>query len=172
MESDRKYLRINAGQGGSTEPKPGKYFYEFGTSVTIRAVPNSDYRFNEWSGDVIGVENPITVIIDSNISIRANFVRSIHPPLDFSGQKVSNRSLLQVEYINSLSWQPHPNNVDIRKYRIYSIQEHSQNLLIELDASLLNYWHRRVDKDTEHTYAIVAVSDENREGERAYVTVH
>ena len=171
MEPDQKYLRINVSQGGSTDPKPGKYFFEFGTNVTVKAIPNSGYQFYEWSGDVKGIKNPITIIIDSDKTIRANFVHAIYPPLDFSGEKVTNRSLLQVEYINFLSWQANPNNVNIRKYRIYAIQGQSQSLLIELDASILNYWHRRVDKDKQYTYAIVAVNDENREGEWAYVTV-
>ena len=61
--------------------------------------------------------------------------------------------------------------MNIRKYRIYAIQGLDQNLLIELDAGILKYFQRGIDMDNQYTYAIVAVNDDNREGESAYVTI-
>jgi photosystem II stability/assembly factor-like uncharacterized protein len=69
---------INAGLGGITDPSPGIYRYDPGKEITIRATPNTDYRFNQWSGDVPQgheKDNPITITIDSDKSITANFIR-------------------------------------------------------------------------------------------------
>ena len=103
--------------------------------------------------------------------ITANFSRIIYAPLNFSGQKVSNRSLTQVEYINVLTWQPHPNNVNISKHRIYSIEAETQGLLVELPANTHQYLHRQVEKDKTYTYILVAVNNEGRDGDPAQISV-
>jgi PKD repeat protein len=41
------------GQGGTTDPSPGNYSYSIGTTVSVKSVPNTDYRFSKWSGDII-----------------------------------------------------------------------------------------------------------------------
>jgi len=169
----RQYdLTIASGIGGTTNPSPGTYTYDKGTKVAIEATPDIYYIFNGWSGDISGKTNPITITMDSNKSITANF-RLIYPPSNFTGQKVLNRSLSQAEYINALTWQANPNNEDINivKYRIYQIEDDSQSLLIELGADQFEYWHRRVEKDKQYTYAIVAVNNEDREGKPAYITI-
>jgi len=167
-------LTISSGPGGATNPPPGAYAYPSGTEVTITARPDTHYRLSEWTGDVpSGKEsnNPITITMNSNKSIKANFIRIIYPPSNFSGQKVLNRSLSQAEYINVLTWQAHPDNVNITKYRIYQVEDESQSLLVELNADTFQYWHRKVEKDRQYDYVLVAVNDEGREGDPAYITV-
>jgi len=66
-------LTITAGSGGTTDPLPGTYTHDEGTVVTIRAIPNSGYTFSGWSGDASGTTNPITIAMDSDKSITANF---------------------------------------------------------------------------------------------------
>ena len=66
-------LSIVAGTGGTTEPSLGIYIYDFGTQVTIKAMPNSGYEFSGWSGDASGTTNPITITMNSDKSITANF---------------------------------------------------------------------------------------------------
>jgi uncharacterized repeat protein (TIGR02543 family) len=68
-------LTIGTGNGGTTDPKPGSYNYSSGTEVIIKATPNNGYRFNGWSGDVSGTTNPISITMNSNKSITANFIR-------------------------------------------------------------------------------------------------
>ena len=108
--------------------------------------------------------------MDSDKSVTANFIL-IYPPLNFAGVKVLNRSLSQAEYINDLTWQANPNNVNIAKYRIYLVEGESQNLLVELNSNTFRYWHRRVGKDRQYVYAICAVNNEDREGDPTYITV-
>ena len=66
-------LTIAAGTGGTTDPVPGSYPYDYGTQVSVTAVPSSGYQFSGWSGDASGTTNPITITMDSNKSITANF---------------------------------------------------------------------------------------------------
>jgi len=66
-------LRIKVEYGGTTEPSPGTYFYDPGTEVTVKAIPDSECNFLGWSGDASGIDNPITITMDSNKSIKAEF---------------------------------------------------------------------------------------------------
>lgn len=50
--------------------------YDAGTVVSIAATPDADYQFDGWSGDASGTSNPLSVTIDANISITANFSSS------------------------------------------------------------------------------------------------
>jgi hypothetical protein len=72
----QKYtLTISASEGGTTDPAPGPYSLDGGKRVTVTAQPDSRHRFNAWSGDVSGSENPLTVVMDKDKSITANFIR-------------------------------------------------------------------------------------------------
>jgi len=66
-------LTITAGTGGTTNPSPDTHNYEYGEEVTVTAIPNSGYEFSGWSGDASGTTNPITITMDSDKSITANF---------------------------------------------------------------------------------------------------
>jgi len=98
-------------------------------------------------------------------------VGNYDPPLNFAGQKVLNRSLSQSEYINVLTWQPNPNNMNIVKYRIYELKGENQSLLIELDVNTFRYLHRRVEKDKQYKYILVAVDGDDIESKPAFITV-
>jgi hypothetical protein len=163
-------LTLSSTTGGTTDPTPGVHKYSAGTEVTITALPDVHYQFEQWSGDLSGADNPIIINMDSDKSITAHFVL-INPPLNFTGQKVLNRSLSQAEYINILTWQANPNNTNVTKYRIYQIEGESQDLVIELSAGTFQHWHRKVEKDKLYTYAICAVTDEGREGQPTHITV-
>ncbi|MBN1224418.1 MAG: hypothetical protein JXB23_14315 [Candidatus Aminicenantes bacterium] len=139
--------------------------------VLASAIPDEKYQFSHWSGDFSVTDNPLLFIMDEDKHVTANFVRRIYAPMNVTGQKKLNRSLSQVEYINVLSWQPHPDNLNITKYGIYLVENGIWDPLVELNADVFNYWHRRVGKDKSYTYAIVAINDDGREGNPAYVTV-
>ena len=48
------------GQGSVRLDPPGDT-YDCGTALTMTAIPNSGWRFDGWSGDVSGVNNPIVL---------------------------------------------------------------------------------------------------------------
>jgi hypothetical protein len=68
-------LTISSGSGGSTTPSPGAYQYTEGTPVAVTANPNSGYVLDYWllDGQNAGAQNPITVTMNSNRSLQANF---------------------------------------------------------------------------------------------------
>jgi hypothetical protein len=171
IEVPLQTLTVQSSAGGSTIPAPGEHIYAQGTEVTLTAIPDDHYRFSHWSGDASGTANPVTITMSSDLSVNASFVRIIYPPSNFTAQKVLNRSLSQAEYINVLSWQADPNNVNIVKYRIYQIEGESKSLLVELNSNTFHYWHRRVEKDKQYVYSICAVNEEDKESDSADITV-
>ncbi len=56
---------------GSISPSNGTYNSE--DVVTLTAVPSSGYQFNSWSSDVSGTSPTITINMNSNKSMTANF---------------------------------------------------------------------------------------------------
>jgi hypothetical protein len=68
-------LTISSGSGGSTTPSPGTYQYAEGTPVSVMANPDSGYVLDYWllDGNNVGTQNPITVTMDSNHTLQANF---------------------------------------------------------------------------------------------------
>jgi hypothetical protein len=164
-------LTIRAGAGGTTSPPPGKVAVLIGAETSVRALPETHFEFLGWSGDASGSANPVTLRMDVDKSVSASFQRIIYPPAGARGEKVLNRSLSQVEYINVLTWQADPNNLNVVNYRIYVVTGGTRSLLATLGPGELEYWHRRVKKESEYVYQIVAVNDEPREGRPAAVTV-
>ncbi len=101
---------------------------------------------------------------------------SIAPPLNLTGQQHTNRSLLQTEYINELTWESNPYNADknITQYRIYVVNVQSGGSLSrlgEVDSSTFTYLHRRVNKREPLTYAITAVDSEGKESPPYHYTL-
>ena len=66
-------LTVNSGEGGTVDSTGGTY--NQGQTVSVRAIPNPGYEFTGWSGDVSGTSNPLSITIDSNTSITAQFTR-------------------------------------------------------------------------------------------------
>ena len=165
------WLRIYATTGGTTIPSPGEYRYKESSTVNITAAPYTHNCFSSWTGDISSTENPISITMDRDISITANFLRIIYPPLSARGEKILNRSLLLVEYINVLSWEANPNNENIRYYKVYLIDGIQKTPLATLSSNDFKYWHRKAEKEKIYIYWIVAVDIFGREGEPAIVNV-
>jgi uncharacterized repeat protein (TIGR02543 family) len=47
--------------------------YTAGSVIQVSAVPNTGYLFNNWSGDASGTANPVSVTMNANRSVTANF---------------------------------------------------------------------------------------------------
>jgi len=65
--------------GGSIKLSPGGGTYEAGTEVTVTAESSEEYVFDHWTGDVTGTSNSVTVTMDANKSITANFIVKQRP---------------------------------------------------------------------------------------------
>ena len=66
------YILTVTSLNGSVSP-PGGLYYE-GEEVILTATPAAGYIFDSWSGDVTGTTNPISIIMDSDKSVTANYI--------------------------------------------------------------------------------------------------
>jgi agmatine deiminase len=66
-------LTVNTVGQGSVTLNPAGGTYNEGTVVTLTAVPDSGWKFDNWSGDLSGTQNPDTITMDSNKTVIANF---------------------------------------------------------------------------------------------------
>lgn len=61
---------------GNVAINPIQTIYKIGTSVSLYALPNPGFAFDNWSGSLTGNTNPVTITMDSNKTITANYVTS------------------------------------------------------------------------------------------------
>jgi hypothetical protein len=66
-------LNIAVNGNGSTTPPVGSHTYAADTSISVTATPGVGATFTGWSGASTGTSNPITLIMDGNKSLSANF---------------------------------------------------------------------------------------------------
>ena len=58
---------------GTVSKSPDQSTYNSGDSVTLTATPTSGYAFSSWSGDVSGSTNPLSITMNANKNITANY---------------------------------------------------------------------------------------------------
>ena len=66
-------LTVDAAHGEVTFDPPGRSYAQ-GTLVSLIAEGELGYAFDSWGGDLSGSENPISIIIDGDKSVSANFI--------------------------------------------------------------------------------------------------
>jgi uncharacterized repeat protein (TIGR02543 family) len=66
-------LTTNTVGNGSITLDPSGGTYCDGTVVTLTAVPDAGWQFDNWSGDLTGSTNPDTITMTSNKTVTANF---------------------------------------------------------------------------------------------------
>jgi hypothetical protein len=75
-------LSIASTETGTTNPLPGIYTHQAGTSVNVTAIPNPGYSFDYWLlNEDNRTENPITVTMDTNHTLEAVFIDDIPPEI-------------------------------------------------------------------------------------------
>ena len=68
-------LNVSSSSGGSVSTTGGSY--DSGTQISLTAIPDNEYVFNGWSNG--SIDNPITVILNQNITLIANFIKRKYP---------------------------------------------------------------------------------------------
>lgn len=167
-------LTIETTAGGTTTPAPGVYPYPFGTvrNVRITAFPEAHYTFEKWTGDASGPANPIDVVVNMERKVKAHFQRLIYAPLRPAGEKFVNRSFSQAEQINRITFEPHPDNPEVRHYKIVAREGETRRQVGLVDGSgPLTFDHRGVVPGQICRYEISAVSLEFREGPAAELVI-
>ncbi len=59
---------------GTVTRNPDQSTYLETSEVTLNATGKSGYIFSHWTDDLTGTTNPVTVVVDKNMTITANFV--------------------------------------------------------------------------------------------------
>jgi uncharacterized repeat protein (TIGR02543 family) len=70
-------LAVDPVSGGTITPSVGSHTYAVGTAVSITAMPASGYVFAGWSGNLSGSANPISITMDANKVVTANFFAEV-----------------------------------------------------------------------------------------------
>ncbi len=85
IEDDSVYytLTVSTSGEGSVEVTPSEESYLNGTTVSLIATPDSGYVFDSWSGDTSSTSASITITIDANKNITANFTDTSSTDCDF-----------------------------------------------------------------------------------------
>ena len=60
-------------ENGIVTIEPDQETFEEGTFITLIATPDTGYVFDSWSMDVTGLENPVTLVMDADKDVSANF---------------------------------------------------------------------------------------------------
>jgi len=70
-------LGLTASAGGTTDPLPGSYLYNYAERITLTTIADDGYSFVGWTGDVVSTDKFLSITIDSDKSIKANFIENI-----------------------------------------------------------------------------------------------
>jgi len=63
----------NPSNGGSVTRNPNKTAFTLNETVTVTAAPASGFAFDSWSGAAAGTANPVTITMNGNKTLTANF---------------------------------------------------------------------------------------------------
>jgi hypothetical protein len=78
--TNARIYRVTTSSGTGGTVSPASFDVVSNTTVTVTATPNIQYQFNEWSGSVLSLSNPLTVTVRSNLSLAGSFLPL--PPTD------------------------------------------------------------------------------------------
>ena len=66
-------VSANPAGAGTVTKSPDKPAYSAGESVTLTATPSLGNMFTNWGGNASGTTNPLTVVVNGNLTIVGNF---------------------------------------------------------------------------------------------------
>jgi len=163
-------LTIQSTLGGTTTPPPGSYSHDPNSRVTVTANPDPNYQFANWTGDASGSGNPITLTIDRDKTIKANFIQ-IRSVANLKVEKRVERGFFNGYTLNVLTWEANPENTELglvisaqRVYRKARTEGNSKWARIaELAGSILRYEDRNVPSDSDYVYAVTCVDNKGNE---------
>jgi hypothetical protein len=159
-------ITFSGGEGTAATDTDGNYIFSVNPGWSGTATPEKNhYTFQPPDRTYFNV---------TSSRLNQDFIcsRIIYAPVNCTGQRMLNRSLSQVECINVLSWEDHSDNEDMALYRVYLIEGADRSLLADLSPNKHEYRHRRVSKDRQYVYSIVAVNHRGNEGTPANITIH
>ncbi len=92
------YSLTVAAVNGSVTKSPDKVSYNHGDAVTLEAVPKAGYRFSDWAGDLSGNTNPVTLVMEADKSVTADFALKTYALTITAGDGFVAKSPLRATY--------------------------------------------------------------------------
>ncbi len=68
------FAKLTVTVDGSGTVSPGTSNVPIGDPITLRAIPQSGWKFDHWEGPVTGSDNPVTLTVNSDVTVKAFFV--------------------------------------------------------------------------------------------------
>lgn len=167
-------VSFSAGLGGRLTGNTTQVVDYRGDCSPVTAVPDDYHLFLNWTGTgdfAATTQNPAVVAdVTEDMTVSAHF-RKILSPMQRLCERVRNRSLSQVEYINVLRWSASPENADLPldAFRIFEIVGGARVLKAQTGLQTTEYRHRNAGT-AARTYHIVYVAN-GVEGEPLVVTL-
>lgn len=85
---------VNPTEGGTVSPTNGQY--ESGDVTTVTATPNAEYVFEKWTGGATGTSNSVSVTMNGNKSVVANFIKIQYPlTIEIEGEGTVTETLIK-----------------------------------------------------------------------------
>ncbi|MBF0099775.1 MAG: InlB B-repeat-containing protein, partial [Desulfobacterales bacterium] len=78
---------------GTVTPSPSGTTFTCGTSVTLSVTPNEGYVFTGWTGGATGTNSSITVTMNSDTVLTANFQKTVQPTLTLNANPATGGSI-------------------------------------------------------------------------------
>ena len=66
-------VQVDPGGSGTVDVSPDKASYEYNEEVELTAIAEPGFQFDSWSGDLTGNTNPVTINMQQNRTVTANF---------------------------------------------------------------------------------------------------
>ncbi len=134
--------------------------FSSGSFGRIRSyIPEGNYIIRISAEGYNTIEQAVTIIDGYYKVLNIKMYPKLSIINTLSCNQINNRSLLQTEYINVLTWEANPlneNNVIIG-YKIYEIIGKSKVFIKQVNSSVIKYLHRNQNKIEEKTYGITAI---------------
>jgi hypothetical protein len=91
-------ISVDVSGEGSVTVTPDQEEYEYRTEVELLAEPNnSDWEFESWDGDTTSTDNPITISVDSSITVTGKFANTL-----FAGGAGTETNPYQISTVDQL----------------------------------------------------------------------
>lgn len=124
------------GSGTVSNNLTGTVFFS-GTTVKLTATPAVGYKFTGWSGDFTGTTNPVTITMNANKTITANFT-----------------STVGIESISENNAEIYPNPVTNNMITINGLQGQAQIKLIDVNGKVLQESETVLNKSYNYNLSV------------------
>lgn len=90
-------VSVSPSEAGSISPSADST-YEEGQKISLRANPIESHTFSSWSGDIDTTDNPLSLTVDQNYTITANFdKKSYELSINTEGEGTVNEEIVQTK---------------------------------------------------------------------------